>query len=371
MKKVKLFVDGHWFDDLYQSPCVFLKGLYSELIQDDRFNVYMAAADIDHLKKVFNYTDRINYLTYKSRSKYYRLAIDAPGLIRQNKIVASHFQYITPLIKNSLEIVTIHDLLFKEFKDLFPWRYRIAKDILFRRSAKKADLITTVSQYSFDSIINHYGLPPEKVKVVPNGISTEFFSYKPTASPSKLQTIHHLDRYILFVSRVEPRKNHIALLKAYVNNALWQKGYKLVFVGRTDIEVQELRTYIAGLPVEALQNIVWLKNVAFPDLLDLYKKASLFAYPSLAEGFGIPPLEAAALKTKTLCSNATAMADYTFFEADLFDPNNNEEFSKKMIQKLEQDDLKRRELIALAIHERYNWKKIASDFASFVYALVN
>ncbi len=88
-----------------------------------------------------------------------------------------------------------------------------------------------------------------------------------------------------------------------------------------------------------------------------------------AEGFGVPPLEAGVLETKILCSNATAMADYTFFEDDLFDPLNIEELKSKILFKLDQNDKPRQEMISQRIRSSYNWQHIASEFADEVYAL--
>lgn len=365
MKKIKIFVDGHWFDDLYQSTCVFLKGLYSELLQDERFQIYIAAVDTNQLKKVFNYSDKINYLPYRSSSKYYRLAADIPRLIRQHNIDVSHFQYVSPLVKNSIEIVTIHDILFKEFKELFPWNYRFTKDFLFKRSAKRAELVTTVSQYSCDAIMKHYSIPSERIKIVPNGISEDFFTLNSQEGHS-IREKNKLKEYVLYVSRIEPRKNHLSLLKAYVQAELWKDSIKLVFVGRTDIQVSELNDLMSSLPDYIFKNIVWLENVGFKELIDLYKNASLFVYPSLAEGFGIPPLEAASLKVKTLCSNATAMSDFSFFEHDLFNPNDITELAMKMRLKIQHDDLNRRNEISELIKDRYCWRKIGDNFSSLI-----
>jgi glycosyltransferase involved in cell wall biosynthesis len=370
MKKIKLFVDCHCFDHLYESTGVFLEGLYRELLDDERFEIFMAASNVDRLQKVFDHSDKIKYLTYKSESKYYRLAVDIPWLIRKHKIDVSHFQYVSPLLKNSLEIVTIHDLLFREFTDMFPWHYRLAKDFLFKRSAKRADLITTVSQFSHDAIARFFRISQDKIRIVPNGISAKLFTYNPALSRQQVRTKYGLEQYILYVSRVEPRKNHLSLTKAYVQNKLWERGIKLVFVGRTDISVKELNSYLYSLPPIATQNIVWLKNLTFNELLDLYKNALLFVYPSLAEGFGIPPLEAAALKVKTLCSNSTAMSDYAFFGRGLFNPGDISELSEKMLQYLEQNDSRRREHIAELVQERYNWKHIASGFGAIIYDMV-
>lgn len=366
MTKIKIFVDGHWFDDLYQSPCIFLKGLYKELQYDERFEIYIAAANVDQLKAVFDRSSNIKYVPYESKSKYYRLAFDVLKLIKKHKIDIAHYQYVSPLFKTTREIVTIHDILFKDFTNLFPWSYRTSKNFLFQRSAKRADLVTTVSKYSAEAIQKHYKIPSEKLVVIPNGISSEFFTEYPEGSLPDISQKYGLKNFILYVSRVEPRKNHIALLKAYVNLELWKQNIKLVLIGRTDIRIEAVETYLAQLPDTVKDNIVMLKDINFAELLSFYRQALIFVYPSIAEGFGIPPLEAASLKTPTLCSRTTSMADYSFFEDDLFDPYDPLELSEKIKRKLTNDDVQRRGEISDLIRKKYNWKNISSNFANSI-----
>ena len=369
MKKIKLFVDGHWFDDLYQSPCGFLKGLYGELLNDDRFELYIAAVDLKQVRSEFNDSERIRYIPYKYRSKYYRLSIDIPGIIRRYKIDIAHYQYVSPIVKTCKEVITIHDVLFKDFPEQFPWTYRLSKDFLFKRSAGRADLITTVSGYSAEAIIRHYNLDPHKVKMIPYGISKDFIRHKEVRALPDVKSIFKLGDYLLCVSRVEPRKNHITLVKAYVELGLWKQNFKLVLIGRTDIRVEELEKYIDEQPDDIRKNILRLKNISFLELLGFYKEASLFVYPSIAEGFGVPPLEAGVLGTKILCSKETAMADFTFFGGDLFDPLNIEELKSKILFKLDEDDKPREEMISQKIRNKYNWEYIASEFADEIFAL--
>jgi glycosyltransferase involved in cell wall biosynthesis len=369
MKKIKLFVDGHWFDDLYQSPCGFLKGLYGELLNDDRFELYIAAVDLKQVRSEFNDSERIRYIPYKYHSKYYRLSIDIPSIISRYKIDMAHYQYVSPIVKTCKEIVTIHDVLFKDFPDQFPWTYRFSKDFLFKRSARRSDLITTVSGYSAEAIIRHYNVSPRKVKIIPYGISTDIIKQRELGELPDIKSIYKLGGYLLCVSRVEPRKNHVTLVRAFVELGLWKRNFKLVLIGRTDIRVAELENYIDELPDDIRKNILRLRNISFLELLGFYKEASLFVYPSLAEGFGVPPLEASVLETKILCSNATAMADFTFFEDDLFDALNIGELKSKILFKLDQDDKPRQEMISQRIRSSYNWQHIASQFADELYAL--
>lgn len=362
-EKIKLLVDGHWFDYHHESTAVFLKGLYSELQHDSDFEIFIAAHDIEKLRIEFNHSERIKYVKLNSASKYYRLLFDFPRIIRENKIDIAHYQYIAPFLKTTKEIVTIHDLLYKDFPDYFPFSYKLRNDIFFKRSAKRADLITSVSNYSIAAIRTHFKIASDKIQLVPNGISADFFE-APVFSDMKKK--YDLKDYVLCVSRIEPRKNHLFLLKAYCDLALWERGFQLVLVGRQDLKVKELDAYLDSLSQSVRKNIIHLKNVSLLDLKNLYQQARVVVYPSLGEGFGIPPLEAAALKACVLTSNATAMSDFHFFSESLFDPYNLEVFKLKLVDKLILVDDDRRSQLSEEIRIRYNWNGIAKTFSTAV-----
>ena len=366
-EKIKLLVDGHWFDYHHESTAVFLKGLYSELQHDSDFEIFIAAHDIEKLRITFNHSERIKYVKLNSASKYYRLLFDFHRIIRENKIDVAHYQYIAPFLKTTKEIVTIHDLLYKDFPNYFPFGYKLRNNIFFKRSAKRADLITSVSNYSIAAIRKHFKIADDKIQLIPNGVSEDFFE-----SPvfSDVRKKYDLNDYVLCVSRIEPRKNHLFLARSYCELALWERGLQLVLVGRQDIKVKELDAYLNSLSQSMRKNIIQLENVSLVELKNLYQHAKVVVYPSLGEGFGIPPLEAAALKANVLCSSATAMSDFSFFKESLFDPHNLEAFKSKLIDKLTSTDHEQRNQIAEEIRTSYNWETIAMTFAARVKQLI-
>ena len=362
-KKIKLLVDGHWFDYQHESTAVFLRGLYTQLLKDNDFDIFIAAYDVEKLKKEFDNSSKITYLKLASSSKYYRLLFDFPQIIRKNKIDIAHFQYIVPFLKTTKEIVTIHDILYKDFPAYFPFGYKLRNDIFFKRSANRADLITSVSNYSIRAIHKHFRIPVDRILLVPNGISEDFFT---TPDFSDVGETFRLKNYILCVCRIEPRKNHLFLVQAYCELELWKTDIQLVLVGRQDIRVKELDTYLDSLSDSVRKKIVRLENVSLVNLKNLYQQAKVVVYPSLGEGFGIPPLEAAALGAKVLCSNATAMSDFSFFKESLFDPNDLEAFKAKLIDSLISVDYGESTRISKEIKTRYNWETIAGLFANEV-----
>ena len=332
-KRIKLFVDAHVFDDPLQGSRTYLKGLYKELIRcSPDITFYFGSYYIENLKSEFGTYENTRYVKYITRNKYIRLTFEIPFIILKNHINISHFQYITPIFRFCEEILTIHDVLFLDFPDLFPPGYRFRNKILFRRSARKADFLLTVSEYSRQRISEHFNIGINKIHVVPNGIADEYFDYSRELPDVKVK--YGLDRYILFVSRIEPRKNHILLLKAFTELELWKAGYKLLFIGSRALHSELFENYLDGLPEQIRKSVILIDNSYGNELISFYRNCSLSVYPSLAEGFGIPPLEAAASKVPVLCANTTAMRDFKFLRDGLFNPESVSELKEKIVMSL-------------------------------------
>jgi len=353
-KKIKLFVDAHVFDGIPQGTVTYLSGLYSELIKDSRFQLYIGSEDVK-LAESFIGSSNFIHIKYNSHSKLKRLLFIIPKALKENNIDYAHFQYISPLQKPCRYIVTIHDLLFLEFPENFPLSYRIKNSILFYLSAKRADLVTTVSDYSKKSIHRFFKIPLTKIEVTPNAISKSNVISEPI---NQLKN----KKFLLYVSRIEPRKNQALLIKIWKELKLSDQGMHLIIVGSEGLQDEKFWKQKEELTREEQAHFQWLVKVPTPNLIWLYQNCSLFVFPSSAEGFGIPPLEAAHYGAKVLCSNATAMADFDFFKEFQFSPKNETEFKQLIIECLSKEFP--HQTIIKEIEYRYNWKNIANSFAS-------
>ncbi|MDN3678428.1 glycosyltransferase family 1 protein [Flavobacterium paronense] len=357
MKTKNIFVDCHVFDGNFQGTTTYLKGLYTELLKDKTKLFYFGASNIAFLKTIFGTHDNLTYVSYKSKNKFYRLLFDIPGIIKKNNIDFAHFQYVVPPIKSCKYIVTIHDVLFLDFPEYFPLIYRIKNKFLFKTSAKRSDVVLSVSEYSKKQIQKHFGI--EKVTITPNAIDSVYFeTYNKEEVQKQVRDKFKATNYFLYVSRWEPRKNHDRLLKAFVENEYY-KTHSLVFVGNKAIENKVYNDYYTSLPDEIKATIFSFSKVNSQDLLVLVRGADLSIYPSIAEGFGIPPLESLAANIPTICSNTTAMADFEFFGDCLFNPLDLEDLKNKIKIGLNdtQMDQKRNQMKA-----KFTWQFAAEQF---------
>jgi len=354
--KKKILVDAHIFDSSYQGIGTYIEGLYTALASDDALQIVFCAENIEALKQYINHP-KIEYIQLKSGSKFKRLIFEIPQIIKKGKFDYAHFQYIVPPIKNCKYIVTIHDLLFLSYPKYFPLKYRIVKKALFYISAKRSDFIFTVSSYSKSEIINFFKINQNKIFISPNAVrefeNIEFIDVKRKYS---------INKFILGVSRFEPRKNQHLILKEYIDGKYFEKGFDLVLIGSkvAGFEDEYFQEIIQSIPGDLVGRIHFFENLSHGELFSFYHYSECFVYPSTAEGFGIPPLEAGILKTKVLTSNTTAMKDYKFFKYS-FNPMEASEF-KDSLSAILSDESYPFEHIANEIRKSYNWIEIANIF---------
>jgi glycosyltransferase involved in cell wall biosynthesis len=355
---MKLLVDCHVFDGKFQGTRTYIQGLYSALINHFDIEFYFAAQDTENLKSVFGSQENIHYIKLNSGGSIKRLFWEFPQIINEYGIDYAHFQYVGPFKKCCKEIVTIHDVLFLDFPQFFPILYRIKNGTLFRFAAKRADILLTVSEYSRNAISKHFAIDKDFICVTPNAV----LPCEGVCENTGICEKDGLDKFLLSVGRVEPRKNFLSLLRAFVELSLYQEGYKLVFVGVPDLQYKEFNRYYESLP-QKIKDCVLFFKASFAELVELYKKTSLFVFPSYAEGFGVPPIEAIEYGAPILCSNATAMAEFGLPEQMLFDPYDLESLKKKILEC--KDRPLNGELIN-EMREKFNWEISAKRLYSLL-----
>lgn len=360
---MKIFVDAYLLNKEYQGTRTYIIELYKELAKkrNDITITFGVVNKTSEIKNEFVGFDNIFFYEYQEKNRWKRMFGELPKLSFLYDYM--HFQYILPfrkLNKNCQYINTVHDILFIDYPEQFPLLYRISRTILFKWSAKKADILLTVSNYSKKQISKHFDIPETKVFVTPNGVNTEFLeSFDKDKIQEKISEKYGLKDFILYVSRVEPRKNQLQLLQLFSKNESIYNNYTIVFVGKKSLECNSFDEFFSQLPDQIKRKVIYIEQVPQEDLVDFYRSASFFIYPSLYEGFGIPPIEAAAAKVPVLCNNMTAMNDFTFFSPYLVS------FEHKNIQQSFDDFILNNksdvEKIKFEIESNYAWSTSADD----------
>lgn len=279
-----------------------------------------------------------------------------------------HFNFPIFPIRAVKKAVTIHDV--NHLTGISPISFLKKKyaSFLYKNAVDQSDIIFTVSEFSKNEIIKYTNAVEEKIKVVYCGVDIPFFEQE------KQSTIDLPEDYILYIGNVKPHKNLIVLLKAYhsLPNTLKEK-YKLIIVGKKEgfiTEDNQIEEYIRINHLE--RHIIFCGQVEDQDLPVYYQNASLFVFPSLYEGFGLPILEALAAKTCVISSNAASLPEIGGNEVDYFDPKNDNELAQMMVMILEKQrvDYSQRPESQKKQLEKFTWdksvKKHLEGFASIL-----
>jgi glycosyltransferase involved in cell wall biosynthesis len=267
---------------------------------------------------------------YPSHSRWKRLTFETDGLVRRWGLNAFHSTYISPLRLSCRSLLTVHDILFEPYPQFFSRPFVWRSKALVRLSARRAAQIHTISEYSRAQIAARYGISPGRIHLVPAGIDTSRFV--PAGKAASVETIARrfgIADYVLTVGRLEPRKNHLRLLEAYAE--VKRRGIPvgpLVVVGQRDFGYEEIFSRISALRLG--DDIRILESVSDDELVDVYRAARVFAYPSLAEGFGIPVLEAMGCGVPAITSDRTALPEIAGDAAVLVDPERTEDLANAL-----------------------------------------
>ena len=252
--------------------------------------------------------------------------------------------YTAPFWSPVPVVLTIHDISYERNPEWYPYRRDWMRRAFYRWSARAADHVLTVSWFSASEIAEMYGLPADRMTVVPLGVSGEFTSAAaalPSELPSEVTT-----PFLLHIGDLHERRNLAIAVEAVLEarrhfGALPALSLVLVGTDRGTGEALSALAARAGSP----EAVVRIDRVEEPVLRELYRSATAFVYPSRYEGFGLPLLEAMASGAPVIASRAASIPELTGDAAILLDPDDAPGWTEAVIR-VTQDEEFRRELCA-------------------------
>lgn len=245
-------------------------------------------------------------------------------------------------------VITVHDMIHEKFRDGFPSRDKTSQNK--ERAVKRASHIICISENTKNDLINLFNVNPHKISVIYHG-----YMLRQESSQRRLNIGNK--PYILYVGHRGTYKNFSRLLRAYSYSPRLERAFKLVCFGGGRFSNDEI-DQIKQLNLKP-ENVVHL-NGSDVILSTLYSNAAAFVFPSLYEGFGIPPLEAMSFKCPVVCSNTSSSPEVAGDAAEYFDPYNIEEMIFS-VESVVFSNEKRNKLIEMGLKRinLFSWEKCA------------
>lgn len=271
--------------------------------------------------------------------------------------------YTAPLIHPGIRsVVTIHDLSFFPLAKLYPASRRLFKPII-HLSVRTAEAVIAVSEFTRQDILKYIGPFDKKIKVVYEAADSRFAGKVSLSEIEYVKKIYKIDgEYILFTGFLEPRKNLERLLLAFASVSD-KIPHKLVIAGGEGWWYDTTYNRVKQLGIG--DKVIFTGYVADEHLAALYSGATVFAFPSLYEGFGIAVLEAISCGTPVLASNNTALPEVVGNAGVLVDPYNVEDISSKLLSFLQSaDTLKKISENCNQVSKKFSWQIAAEQTIS-------
>jgi glycosyltransferase involved in cell wall biosynthesis len=290
-----------------------------------------------------------------------RIPFTLPWRIRQDKLDVFHAQFIVPPFLKCKTVTTIPDIAYEHVPQFFPARQRNYLKLLVRESARRADHVITVSEYSKRALVDTYGVSAEKITVTYEGAGKQFVPLdreKAREDLARKYGIH--DRFILYLGRLQARKNLARLVESYARVRKSGLPHKLVLAGKPDTLFQPVRARIRELKLE--NDIVLPGYVAAEDVPAFFNAAEVFVYVSFYEGFGLPIMEAMACGTPVITSRGTSLEEVAGDSAILVDPMDEASIAEALQEVLSDAELRvRLGNAGLARSRQFNFKNAAEQ----------
>lgn len=270
----------------------------------------------------------------------------------------TYFSSLSSTPKNARCVITVHDMIHERFSSAFPsndptteWK---------RKSIKRADHVICVSENTKQDLLEFIDISPEKISVVHHGLNQ--------LTVSTVEKIAVTSPYLLYVGDRFGYKNFDGLLRAFASSSWLRNNLRIVCFGGGRLQINELALMKSlGLTLQQVEQV----GGSDEQLAAFYKHAAAFIYPSLYEGFGIPPLEAMSLNCPVICSDASSIPEVVGDAAEYFDPKGIDSITVA-IEGVLQSNEKRNNIIAKGVErcEKFTWSRCANETLAVYKSLV-
>lgn len=303
----------------------------------------------------------------KKFNSLWRLTFVSNKIKKQNIAIFHGLSGEIPLglPKKIKKIVTIHDLIFIRYPNLYSYFDRKIHFLKFKYAAQKSDVVVAISQQTKNDIISFLQIPENKIKVIYQGCNAVYKQvFTEIEIENTLKKYNLPSEYILNVGTIEKRKNLLILLKS-----ITRTNKNVVVIGKKTAYFKEIWSFIVSNNLE--KQVFFLKDLTLEEMAMIYQKSTLFVYPSIFEGFGIPIIEALYSKTPVISSIGSCFSEAGGSGSIYINPEDSEEL-KKAIDFLWDNPSKRIEMQEKGHQfvQKFNDNQIAQNWQNLYQSLL-
>jgi glycosyltransferase involved in cell wall biosynthesis len=342
----------------------YIWNLVRNLASIDTSNEYLLIGSHRNFHELGPLPQNFKQLYAPDEQKVWRNHVTLPLALRRHNVDLLHVpHHEAPFFNPSKLVVTVHDCVHVLFPPEDSSKFQNYRNYLrTKRVIEAARHVLAVSKSTKEDLMNIFGLPESKISVVHNALDERFaFNHAPEERKQVLERYQLKDPFVLYSGKIRPHKNLHRLIEAFavLKSELVEddqyKNLKLIIIGDELSKHQYLRLTVIRSGVQP--DVRFFGFVPYPILRVFYQSAALFAFPSLYEGFGLPPLEAMANRTPVIASNTSSLPEVLEDAAVLVNPENVFDIARGM-KSILADEVLRQKLVQKGVQQvaKFSWK---------------
>lgn len=329
------------------------------LLRNDNQNILSQILNIENQCKIRT-CSLMHYGVYRRIWNY--IPVSYNYIMGTNKGIYHFFNFIVPPKVRGPIVNTVYDMVYAVCPETMSKSNYSRLDLELKRSCNMSDAIVTISQNSKREISQYLNINESKIYVASCAVDNKIYNTNINdENIKKLKQRYNLpESFFLYLGTLEPRKNIKTLVKAYkiFNDKYQKENIKLVIAGRKGWMYEEIFEIVKQLRLES--DIIFPGYISDEDVPDLYKASLAFVFPSIYEGFGMPPLEAMACGVPVITSNTSSMPEvvgHGGFMSDPYDAGNIAYFMAKLVfdNEVRQEKIKR----GIVQADKFSWDESA------------
>lgn len=275
--------------------------------------------------------------------------------------VTMFFNYYLPPFAKGKKVLVVYDTVIKDYPETMSFKTRTMLKLTLKRSIKRADRIITISEFSKNQIIKHFGAAPEDIVIIPCAADSRKFFPIPDREAVRRQVCpkYGIDgKYYLYLGNLEPRKNIAGLVEAYGKAVKKHADIPLlVIAGGKGWQYEEIFQRVWELRLS--DRVVFTDYIDDSDVPLLMNGAEAFCFPSIYEGFGMPPLEAMSCGVPVIVSNTSSLPEVTGDCGISVDPYDTDEIAEALIRTTDREFAEAQRIKGIERAKAFSWKRSA------------